>query len=520
MIQRFLILSALLLLVGGCVHNEKDSVTKTVVVEKEITETQVDPYQIEEITFKKAVRRKIDVTRKDDSIVSFKPEGFTTENKAVYDIDVKLDNEGTFSVTSTIEAENLSKDSWEDIIFYFIPNTFTEKWKPEFLKDTAQVEVNEVAFNGEKADYKLVNDTLQVLLETPLAPKQKANVSVQYEFQLPEEGFRFSQFQGNYYLAQWYPMLATYRSGWDKDDYILGGETFHTGFSDFTVTYEIPEGYLMISSADQEAFDSPQKGTIEIENKKEFFPIVLGPRGTFKLKNSKEIFLAITKNMITRSAVVDGIEVRVFAFQNNEQYIDTALDLSVDSLQYFNQNLGGYPYKQLDVIMDQSGMEYPGIVTVAGEGIAEHTIVHEIAHQWFYGLITNNSFKEAWIDEALTDFSTHLYFLDRKGQSEMTVFKIAKDRIQQDKHNNKLKLANLPLPEYKDGGFSSANYKVPSMKLWEISGRDAKTSLSFLKTYVDTYAYKQVDAHEWFRFTQTFFQIEDPTILTEWIKVD
>lgn len=120
--------------------------------------------------------------------------------------------------------------------------------------------------------------------------------------------------------------------------------------------------------------------------------------------------------------------------------------------------------------------------------------------QWFYGIVSNSPYNNTWIDEGFTDFETHLYFIDRKGQSEETVYGFALTRIKQDEQHKMLKPAHLPISEYKTGGFSSANYKVPTVKLWEISGHDAKKALSFLKTYIRTYAYQEVDAHEWFRF--------------------
>ncbi|MDZ5473797.1 M1 family metallopeptidase [Bacillus sp. 31A1R] len=500
----FFCLSMLSLLLVGCVQKEEITVSKPVEKEKveetdENKETDTQARE-EKLTFKKATQRPVDLSRKDESIASFKPEGFVTENKAKYDLSIKLAEDGKFTASSTIKIDNLSEDTWDDIIFYFIPNSFTEKWKPEHLSNPSTADITHVSIDGEKVEYQLVNDTLQLLVNKPLAPNGKAVVSIDYKFTLPENGFRFSFSENNYYLAQWYPMLATYRSGWDKEPYLPTGESYNTGFSDFTVNYEVPEGFTIISSDEKEA-------------KKQ------GPKGTLTLKNSKEFFLAITTNMKMQAKKVAGVEVRVFAHSIDEKRIASALDVSVDSLRYFNKYIGKYPYKQLDVIMAEGGMEYPGIVTVTGGEIHEHTIVHEIAHQWFYGLVSNHSYHHTWVDEGLTDFATHLYFMDQKKLSEKEVFEFGKEMIVRDRINNNLKKAHLPLHEYTNGGFSVANYKVPSVELWKLSG-DFETARSYLKTYVNFYSYKEVDAHEWFRYTQTFFKIEDPSVLTEWIHVE
>jgi len=40
----------------------------------------------------------------------------------------------------------------------------------------------------------------------------------------------------------------------------------------------------------------------------------------------------------------------------------------------------------------------------------EYVIAHEVAHQWWYGIVGNNEIKEPWLDEALTEYATLMYF--------------------------------------------------------------------------------------------------------------
>ena len=60
-------------------------------------------------------------------------------------------------------------------------------------------------------------------------------------------------------------------------------------------------------------------------------------------------------------------------------------------------------------------MEYPNLVMIGEEfygpgDFLEYVIVHETAHQWWYGLVGNNQVVEAWLDEALAEYSTILYY--------------------------------------------------------------------------------------------------------------
>jgi aminopeptidase N len=56
-------------------------------------------------------------------------------------------------------------------------------------------------------------------------------------------------------------------------------------------------------------------------------------------------------------------------------------------------------------------MEYPTLVTAASAQDdnpgyeLERTLVHEIAHQYWYGLVASNEFEEAWLDEGFTSYT-------------------------------------------------------------------------------------------------------------------
>jgi len=56
-------------------------------------------------------------------------------------------------------------------------------------------------------------------------------------------------------------------------------------------------------------------------------------------------------------------------------------------------------------------MEYPTLVTAAAARDdnpgydLERTLVHEIAHQYWYGLVASNEFEEAWLDEGFTSYT-------------------------------------------------------------------------------------------------------------------
>jgi hypothetical protein len=87
------------------------------------------------------------------------------------------------------------------------------------------------------------------------------------------------------------------------------------------------------------------------------------------------------------------------------------------ALSRYSQWYGSYPYSTLSIVVPPEGgngtggMEYPTLITAWG--VSEETpdlelervLVHEIGHQFFYGMVASNEFEEAWLDEGFTTFA-------------------------------------------------------------------------------------------------------------------
>jgi aminopeptidase N len=48
----------------------------------------------------------------------------------------------------------------------------------------------------------------------------------------------------------------------------------------------------------------------------------------------------------------------------------------------------------------------------------ESIVAHEVAHQWWYGLVGNNHHRHAFIDEGLTNYVSMVYFEEVYGEDE------------------------------------------------------------------------------------------------------
>lgn len=430
----------------------------------------------------------------------FSPKGLSPGSESEYDINMEMDVEGNFKIHSTTSIKNISTDEWEQLIFYFIPNMFTET--NSSLEKPSTVKVESVNLNGKAVKFNLEEDTLTVPLNEKLEPNQNVVVDIKYEFTLPEKGLRFTKNETNYFLAQWYPMIATYRNHkWNKEAYRLKGETYHTGFSDFKIQYKLPKGLTIISSSDNDRYPSKRTGVLEGENLKEFY-----------------ISLLKEPNVIQKKT--DDITIRVFGVDEKKELHKEISEIASEAMNYFQDTIGPYPHKQLDIILDELGMEYPGVVTASS--IYNHwlespehlkrTVVHEIAHQWFHGVISNDPYHDAWLDEGITTLATSLFYANQGNDSSFD-----------EELSREFTLpVNLPLDKYSFNEQSGYIYGKSSEMLWKVfqeNGGKLKAE-DFLENYYDHYQYKEVNTQEFVRFLKYDLNLKDDDYFKDWILLE
>src|SRR5690606_788955 len=81
--------------------------------------------------------------------------------------------------------------------------------------------------------------------------------------------------------------------------------------------------------------------------------------------------------------------------------------LVADIIRNFSLKYGTYHYPKMVAADAADGMEYPMITLDGGRNPGYRgLLVHEIGHNWFYGMIGSNETYRAAMDEGLTQFLT------------------------------------------------------------------------------------------------------------------
>lgn len=93
-----------------------------------------------------------------------------------------------------------------------------------------------------------------------------------------------------------------------------------------------------------------------------------------------------------------------------------ALEYLHDGILKYSQWNGDYPYNQVTAvdgtISAGGGMEYPNVTVIGNVSTKEElevVIVHEVGHNWFYGILGSNERDFGWMDEGLNTLNEMRY---------------------------------------------------------------------------------------------------------------
>ncbi|MFJ7936353.1 FtsX-like permease family protein [Sporosarcina sp. NPDC096371] len=423
----------------------------------------------------------------------------TAGASGTYSIDMELDKNKLFHISAEIDVTNESQDTWNDIGFYFIPNAFTEEYKPEILQDAADVSITSVTVSGEEIQYDLSNNKLLLKLGNELMPGAKKRVEIDYTMKIPEHGNRLSRVDANFYLAQWYPMLAHYQNGWNIEDYDMKGESYHTSYGSYKVNYSLPEEFLVVSSVEDGEISPTMTGKLEGENIKDFYMALLNP-----------------KEWTSESLKVNDTTMRLLLPLNRSEILKEELEVAGAAFAYFEKKIGNYPYAELDLIGNGGNMEYSNVVEVSNsEDNYEVTLVHEMAHQWFYNMVSNDPYHDAWLDESLAVFVTSMFLTD-KYKDDTIGYEFASNLA---KINSTSGRVNLALDEFTESGYTSTMYGKTPLLLRDFFREHGgqEEAIQFLSDYFNEYQFKYVDSNSFSRFFIEYFGEGNRAFLDGWL---
>jgi hypothetical protein len=127
----------------------------------------------------------------------------------------------------------------------------------------------------------------------------------------------------------------------------------------------------------------------------------------FEARNVRDFTLTAAPDFRTRSMTIGSTTVRTYYRSGANAAL--ILDAAGDAFRAMQTRLGGYPHRTVKVVQSAGGygMEGPGLIWIPygiGSANLRYLVTHEMAHQWFYGIVGNDQAGQPFADEASADF--------------------------------------------------------------------------------------------------------------------
>jgi hypothetical protein len=250
----------------------------------------------------------------------------------------------------------------------------------------------------------------------PVAPGESVTLKMGFEVKLPQVFARMGYYDDFVMAGQWFPKLAVYETagtrgrvaeGWNVHQY-HGNSEFYSDFGIYSVRISVPEAYTVAATGFQ------TKPAAAAENGYKTFQFYAEDVHDFAWAASPDF---IYKEEAFSDKGVPGVRIKLYLDPAHADLSDRYMHAAKSALGSYAKWYGAYPYSTLSIVVPPAGaggaggMEYPTLVTAfsAEKGSPgyelERTVVHEIGHQYWYGMVASNEFEEAWLDEGFTSYA-------------------------------------------------------------------------------------------------------------------
>lgn len=353
-----------------------------------------------------------------------------------YVINVSLDdNQHVLSAFEVISYHNNSPHTLNEIYFHLWPNAYLNNETPfarqqvengstdfYYAPEEERGRIDSLLFrvDGESVRWEFPGkqyEIAKIMLNKPLRPGQSVKISTPFRVKLPKVFSRLGHEGQMYCITQWYPKPAVYDvNGWNTMPYLDQGE-FYSEFGSFDVSITVPANYLVAATGNLRNADELEK--LRNISASRFSRGSACDKNDVPASSSKTKTLRFTEDHIhdfawfadkrfsvERSEVTlpNGHKVSTWLYEvcpkaSAVHYLDTAI-------LFYSEKVGNYPYNHVTAVVTPikagAGMEYPTITNI--DKASRQVIVHEVGHNWFYGMLGSNERAYPWMDEGINNY--------------------------------------------------------------------------------------------------------------------
>lgn len=449
---------------------------------------------------------------------------------ANYDISVKLNaEEKTLEGKEILYWKNPSPDTITELQFHLYLNAF-KNTQSTFMKEGGRnmptmdakeniwgwIDISSMtdeAGNDLTAGMKFIHPdddniddqtVVSVPLPKPILPNGEIKLNIDFTAKLPKVIARTGYSKNFFLVAQWFPKIGVYepagmryakKGQWNCHQFHARSE-FYADFGIYNVDITVPADYVVGATGSLQVVDA-NEGT------KTYF---------YRAEDVIDFAWTCSPDYVVKEDQWNDVSIRLLIPPEHEQFSERYLSSAKNALEYFDKNIGKYPYATLTIVdpplhgAGATGMEYPTFITgMSFYGMpdelrfAEMVTIHEFGHQYFMGMLASNEFEEPWLDEG---FNSYLegrimdhYYGEKNSVMDFWAYQTGNFEMQR---NNYLSMDNpkiaenfRPSWEFKHGGYGSLTYAKTATWMKTLEGLvGIETMDEIMKTYFERWKFK------------------------------
>ena len=259
---------------------------------------------------------------------------------------------------------------------------------------------------------------VRIDLAEPVPAGGTLTLDIDFLSQLPRVVERTGWFGDFNLVAQWFPKIGVLElpgergataPRWNVHEFHFNSE-FYADFGLYDVRLTVPSNYTV------GAVGKLQRPP-ETANGKSTYHFVQGDVHDFAWVAAKGYK---TLDGSWQGPGSPKVDVRVIYPDEYAASAGPVLKATTDSLTFFSNSLGAYPYETVTAVVppynasEAGGMEYPTFFTAEGyakvepgtitQYMLDFVTIHEFGHGYFYGLLASNEFEEPMLDEGMNEY--------------------------------------------------------------------------------------------------------------------
>jgi len=421
-----------------------------------------------------------------------------TTPRANYIFYATLDfNAHTLGVDETIRYYNNAGVALSDLVLSVQPNLYSNAFA-----------LNSISQDGTALTaFSLDGQRLTLSLPQPLQSGSATTLTLNFNLTLPAKtadglfGYDFNQVN----LVDWYPFVVPYINGWVLHDPSYFGEHLVYDSSDFELNIKTASDVVVAVGAPAE------------QN---------GEWTRYQLYGARTLALSASNEFLVSETTSGSVLIRSYYFDGYKAAGEGIMSTAADAVATYSSNYAPYPYQNLALVQTDihDGQEEDGLVFLATDFYGQYgggtrnnltTIgVHEIAHQWWFGLVGSDQALEPWLDEALSVYSERIFYEDNDPANVSWWWQFRVDFFKPSGYVDMAVYNAGSQRQYVNAVYLNGAHFIDDVRVRMGYGNFSK----FLKAYAERYAHGHATSADFFALLRETVNVDISDLLSEYFS--